>query len=428
MNYKETIGWLFSQLPMYQRQGKVAFKKDLKNIKLLCEYLNSPQNKFKSIHIAGTNGKGSVSHILASVFQTAGYKTGLYTSPHLKDFRERIKVNGEMISENEVVEFVKENKSIFEGIKPSFFEMTVAMAFNYFAKEKVDIAIIETGMGGRFDSTNILNPVLTAITNISFDHTQFLGDTIEKIAFEKAGIIKEKIPIIIGEINSKSKKVFIDVANKKNASIYFADSEYKINYALLNKDYKQVFNVEKDDTIIYKNLTTDLIGLYQKKNIITSLKIIDLITESYQISEKDIFSGVLNVSKNTGFAGRWYILGHNPLIVADTGHNIAGINEVLNQLKAIAYKKLHFIFGTVNDKNIDSILNLLPKNAVYYFTQADIPRALSVKSLKENAEKYSLKGNMYLNTKDAFNAAKHNADSSDFILIGGSTFIVAELI
>ncbi len=428
MTYSETIDYLFSQLPMYQRQGKAAFKKDLTNIIALCKHNNNPQTKFKSIHIAGTNGKGSVSHILASVLQTAGYKTGLYTSPHLKDFRERIRVNGEMISKADVIQYVDENKSFFETQKPSFFEMTVAMAFNHFANEEVDIAIIETGMGGRLDSTNILNSILTVITNISLDHTQFLGDSIEEIAFEKAGIIKEKTPIVIGETNTKSASVFIETANKKNAPIYFADSEYQINYALLNTDYKQVFNVEKNETIIYKNLTTDLIGLYQKKNIITSLKIIDLLSNTFQISTKNLFSGILNVQKNTGLAGRWQILGYNPLIVADTGHNIAGIQEVLKQLKTTAYKKLHFIFGTVNDKNIDSILNLLPKNAVYYFAQANIPRSLDVNILKENAKNYNLKGNIYLNTTDAFETAKQSAEESDLILIGGSTFIVAEII
>jgi len=428
MTYPKTIEYLFSQLPMYQRQGKAAFKKDLTNIIALCKHNNNSQTKFKSIHIAGTNGKGSVSHILASVFQTAGYKTGLYTSPHLKDFRERIRINGEMISEENVIQYVDENKGFFESQKPSFFEMTVAMAFNYFAEQEVDIAIIETGMGGRLDSTNILKPILTAITNISLDHTQFLGETIEKIAFEKAGIFKDRTPIVIGETKAESANVFIDTANKKNAPIYFADSEYQINYALLNTDYKQVFNVEKNGTIIYKNLTTDLIGLYQKKNIITSLKIIDLLSNTFQISTENLFSGILNVQKNTGLAGRWQILGYNPLIVADTGHNIAGIKQVLKQLETTAYKKLHFIFGTVNDKKIDSILKLLPKNAVYYFTQANIPRSLDVSILKEKANKYNLKGNVYLNTTDAFETAKQSAEESDLVLIGGSTFIVAEII
>jgi len=428
MDYKQTLNYLFNQLPMFQRQGQMALKKDLTNITALCKHDKNPHNKFKSIHIAGTNGKGSTSHIISSITQTAGYKTGLYTSPHLKDFRERIKINGEMISEDDVIKYVKENKEYFEVIKPSFFEMTVAMAFNYFAKNEVDIAIIETGLGGRLDSTNIINPILSVITNISLDHTQFLGNTIKKIAFEKAGIIKENIPIIIGETNNLSSEVFIETAKKKNAPIYFADKEYKIEYSLLNKDYKQVFNVKKNNTLIYENLTTDLLGLFQKKNVITSLKAIDLISEILNISDSNIYNGLYNIQNNTGFAGRWNILGFNPLIVADTGHNVAGINEVISQLNATAYKKLHFIFGAVNDKDIDKILKLLPKDAIYYFTQANIPRALNAKILQKKAEKYNLKGEIYLKTKSAFNIAKQNAEKHDLILIGGSTFIVAELI
>ncbi len=428
MNYLETIAYLFSQLPMYQRQGKVAFKKDLKNIIALCEHNKNPQEKFKSVHIAGTNGKGSVSHILASVLHTAGYRVGLYTSPHLKDFRERIRINGKMISENEVTDYVNENKSFFEVQNPSFFEMTVAMAFHYFAKYNVDIAIIETGLGGRLDSTNILKPVLCGITNISLDHTQFLGNTISEIAYEKAGIIKENIPIVIGETNIESYPVFIKTAKNKNANIYFADSEYQIEYALLNKDYKQVFNVKRNNEIVFKNLTTDLIGLYQKKNVVTALKMIELLSKSFNIKKEHIYSGLLNVQKNTGFAGRWQVIGYNPLVVADTGHNIAGINEVLIQLKATAYKELHFIYGTVNDKDIDNILKLLPKNAEYYFTQANIPRSLEVNILKEKANKFNLKGNAFTNTEDAYFSAKQKAEEFDLILIGGSTFVVAELI
>jgi len=428
MTYKQTIEYLFSQLPMYQRQGQLAFKKDLTNIIALCEHNNNPQNNFVSIHIAGTNGKGSVSHILASILQTAGYKTGLYTSPHLKDFRERIRINGKMISENSVINYVKNNSLIFEDTKPSFFEMTVAMAFNHFAKNKVDIAIIETGLGGRLDSTNIIKPILSVITNISIDHTQFLGNTIKEIALEKAGIIKEKTPIVIGETNNISSKVFIEIANKKNAPIYFADSEYKIHYSLLNTDYKQVFNIEKNNNLFYENLITDLIGLYQKKNVITSLKAIDIISKKFNISQANIYDGFLNVQKHTGLAGRWNVLNFNPLTVADTGHNVAGINEVVSQIKNTAYKKLHFIYGTVNDKNINEILELLPKNANYYFTQAKIPRALNAKKLKDKAYKIGLTGNSYSNTKDAFNEAKKNAHKEDLILIGGSTFIVAELI
>ena len=428
MNYTETLKYMFSQLPMFQRQGKTAFKKDLTNIKLLCNNLENPQNKFKSVHIAGTNGKGSVSHTLASVLQTAGYKVGLYTSPHLKDFKERIRINGKMISENDVVNFVKENKSIFEEIKPSFFEMTVAMAFKYFAENKVDIAIIETGLGGRLDSTNIITPILSVITNISFDHTQFLGNTIKKIALEKAGIIKGNIPVVIGETHEESSKVFLEIAKNNNSKIYFADKEYRIDYSMLSEDYKQIFNVEKQNKIIYKGLKTDLLGLYQKKNVISSLKAIDIISKEYKISKENIYNGLLNVQKNTGFAGRWNILEYNPLIVADTGHNIAGINEVINQLKATAYKKLHFIYGCVNDKDIDNILELLPKDAIYYFTEAKIPRALDAKKLQKKARAYNLFGEVFNNTNNALKKAKKNADKMDLILIGGSTFIVAELI
>ncbi|MCD4793359.1 MAG: bifunctional folylpolyglutamate synthase/dihydrofolate synthase [Bacteroidales bacterium] len=428
MNYQETIEWLFSRLPMFQRQGKIAYKKDMSNITALCKLNDNPQNKFKSIHIAGTNGKGSVSHILSSVLQTAGYKTGLYTSPHLKDFRERIRINGKMISEESVINFVKRFMPDFIKIKPSFFEMSVAMAFDHFAENKVDFAIIEVGLGGRLDSTNIITPILSVITNISIDHTQFLGNTTEEIAQEKAGIIKPNIPVVIGEKDEKTSDIFIKKAKKNDSDIYFADSEYNIDCSLLNTDYKQVFNVRKNHQLIFKNLTTDLIGLYQKKNIITSLKIIDFLSEKYSISEDNIYSGLLNVHNNTGFAGRWHILGYNPLIVADTGHNIAGINEILNQLKTTAYKQLHFIFGTVNDKDIDTILNLLPRTAVYYFTQANIPRALDETELQCKAKKFQLYGETYSTVNQAIKKAKEQANSSDMILICGSTFIVAEII
>ena len=428
MNYEETLDYMFSQLPMFQRQGRVAFKKDLTNIKKLCKHTENPQNKFNSIHIAGTNGKGSVSHTLASVLQTANYKVGLYTSPHLKDFRERIRINGKKIPKEYVIKFVKENKNYFEEIKPSFFEMTVAMAFKYFAENEIDIAIIETGLGGRLDSTNIIKPILSVITNISHDHTQFLGNTIKEIAFEKAGIIKKNIPIVIGETQKESSEVFIEVAKNKSSKIYFADKEYKIEYSMLNKDYKQIFNVKKKNNILYKGLQTDLLGLYQKKNVITSLKVINLISEKFNITENNIYNGLLNVQKNTGFAGRWNVIDFNPLIIADTGHNIAGINEVITQLKATAYKKLHFIYGCVNDKDIDNILEVLPKDAIYYFTQAKIPRSLDANILQKKAQNHGLKGEIFKKTEDAFKKAKRNAEKSDLILIGGSTFIVAELI
>jgi dihydrofolate synthase/folylpolyglutamate synthase len=427
MNYQETLKFLYSQLPMYQREGATAYKKDLTNSIKLSEHDGYPHKKFKSIHIAGTNGKGSVSHMLSSVLQDSGCKVGLYTSPHLKDFRERIKINGKMIPEEEVIKYVEKNKLFFEELKPSFFEMTVALAFQYFAKESVEIAIIETGLGGRLDSTNILTPVLSIITNISFDHTQLLGDTLEKIAFEKAGIIKPGIPVIIGESDKTTQSVFINRAKTLSSPIYFADKELQIDYSLISTDYKQIFNVERNQKAEYTNLISDLTGLYQKKNLITSLKAIDILKSEFLITDENIYSGILNVKKNTNFAGRWHILGFNPLIVADTGHNIAGIKEILIQLNATAYKRLHFIYGTVNDKDIDEILNVLPKDAEYYFTQANIPRALDAEILFKKAKQFNLSGKMYKDTQSAYKDALNNSEINDLILIGGSTFIVAEL-
>ena len=380
---------------MYQRQGKTAFKKNLNNIIALCRNSGNPQNSFKSIHIGGTNGKGSVSHILASVLQTAGYKTGLYTSPHLKDFRERIKINGEMIPEKDVINFVEKNKLFFEELKPSFFEMTVAMAFEYFAKQKVDIAIIEVGLGGRLDSTNIINPLVSVITNISFDHTQMLGNTLPEIAREKAGIIKENTPVIIGEYQKELADVFIETAKNKNAPVYFADNELSCDYTMINTDYKQVLNIKKNNKPYLFNLKTDLLGIYQKKNIITALKTIELLRDTFNISTENIYSGIENVKNNTGFYGRWQIIGYKPLIIADTGHNEAGLKEIISQLKNTAYKRLHFIFGTVNDKNINKNLSLLPKDAVYYFTKAKIPRAFDEKVLAERAKKFNLYGKSF---------------------------------
>ncbi|RLD52203.1 MAG: bifunctional folylpolyglutamate synthase/dihydrofolate synthase [Bacteroidetes bacterium] len=428
MNYKETLEYLFSKLPMYQRQGKIAFKKNLDNILLLCEHSGNPQNKFKTIHIGGTNGKGSVSHILASVLQTAGYNTGLYTSPHLKDFRERIKINGNMISEKKIIDYVEKNTSYFEKLQPSFFEMTVALAFDYFADQNVDIAVIEVGLGGRLDSTNIINPILSVITNISYDHTQFLGETLAEITQEKAGIIKENTPVVIGEFQEEIADVFITKAKEKNAPIYFADKELSCEYQMLSTDYKQILNINKNMKSVYFNLKTDLIGAYQKKNIICALKTIDILKDQFYISEETIYKGISNVTKNTHFKGRWHILGNNPLIIADTGHNEAGIKEIISQIKNTAYKKLHFIFGTVNDKNIDTILSLLPADALYYFTKAQIPRALNEDILSKKAEKFNLIGNKFLKVKDAFKAAKQSASPEDLIFIGGSTFIVAEII
>ena len=400
MNYKDTLNYLFSQLPMYQRTGVAAYKKDIGNIIKACDFLNNPQEKFKSIHIAGTNGKGSTAHLLSSVLQEAGYKTGLYTSPHLVDFRERIKINGKKISEEHVIDFVNSNKENFETINMSFFEYTVAMAFYEFEKEKVDIAIIETGLGGRLDSTNIVNPLLSIITNIGYDHMNLLGDSLEEIAFEKAGIIKENTPVLIGKKQQEIDHVFKKQANKKNASLTYA------------KRFDNQFSEEIPD--------------YQKENINTVISAIDVL--NWNINNEEINSGIKNVKINTGLRGRWEVLSTKPKIVCDTGHNIDGINQVINHLEKIKYGKLHFVFGTVNDKKLDNILNILPKDGIYYFCKAKIDRALDAEKLKSLCESKNIFGESYSSVTSALNAAKKNSENEDLILIGGSTFVVAEVL
>jgi len=429
MNYKETLDWLFNQLPMYQRQGKAAYKANLDNTLDLDDYFDHPHRKFKSIHVAGTNGKGSVSHMLASVLYESGYKVGLYTSPHLKDFRERIKVNGTMVSEEFVVQFVHDHQNKFKEIQPSFFEMTVAMAFDYFEKQKVDVAIVEVGMGGRLDSTNIIDPDLSIITNIGLDHTAFLGNTLEEIAHEKAGIIKNNIPVIIGQNQLETKSVFEKIAKNENTTLYFADEYYQIDYEMLSLDNKQVFNIKSDEVIIFDKLKLDLLGIYQKKNILTVLKAIDLLVEQdYKIDKNSMYSGLSSVISNTGLMGRWQILDVNPLVICDTGHNQEGISSIIDQIKKTPHKDLHIVFGVVDDKNIDRILDLLPRNAKYYFAKAKIPRALDQEILKEKAKKYNLLGDSYSNVTDALKNAKKNAGLNDLIFIGGSTFVVAEVV
>jgi dihydrofolate synthase/folylpolyglutamate synthase len=429
MNYKETLDWLFNQLPMYQRQGKAAYKADLDNTLELDNYFGHPHKKFKSIHIAGTNGKGSVSHMLASVLQESGYRVGLYTSPHLKDFRERIKIDGEMISEEFVIDFVRKYSSKFEEIKPSFFEMTVAMAFDYFAKEKIDVAVVEVGMGGRLDSTNIILPELSIITNIGLDHTVFLGDTLGKVAYEKAGIIKKNTPTIIGETQKETKDVFNQIAQEKGSEIFFADKSFSIDYEMLSLDSKQVFNIKSDDQIVYENLKLDLLGSYQKKNVISVLKGIDILVEKdFKINKESIFIGLSKVIKNTGLMGRWQILGVNPLTICDTGHNQEGMSLVVEQINQTPHKDLHFILGVVDDKDLAKILKLLPKTAKYYFTKAQIPRALDHDLLKNKAENWNLKGDSYKSVQEALKNAKKNAGLNDLIFIGGSTFVVAEVV
>lgn len=429
MDYNQTLNWLFNQLPMYQRQGKAAYKADLNNTLELDRYFNYPHKKFKSIHVAGTNGKGSVSHMIASVLQESGYKVGLYTSPHLRDFRERIKINGEMISEDFVVDFVNKHQSKFEEIEPSFFEMTVAMAFDYFAKQKIDIAVVEVGMGGRLDSTNIISPELSVITNIGFDHTAFLGNTLAEIANEKAGIIKENIPVVVGETQLETEGVFKEKAKEKDTEIYFADQKYEVGYALLSTDNKQVFQVYEGESKKYKDLKLDLLGSYQLNNLKTVLNAFDLLSNRLnKITIESIYNGLEKVVENTGLLGRWQILGVKPLTICDTGHNKEGLTYIIEQIKQTVYKKLHFVLGVVDDKNIDQILEMMPKDALYYFTNAKIPRALNKDVLKTKAEKYSLKGLSYETVEDALKNAKKNAGDNDLIFIGGSTFVVAEVV
>ena len=392
---------------MYQRIGAAAYKPDLKNTIALCKLLGNPENKFRSVHIAGTNGKGSVSHMLAAVLQCAGYKVGLYTSPHLKDFRERIKINGKMIPEKAIINFVEKHKSHFEKINLSFFEWTVGLAFDYFSKEKVDIAVIETGLGGRLDSTNVITPLLSIITNISYDHQNLLGNTLEKIAEEKAGIIKKNGIVLIGERQKESQKVFIKKAKQEKALILFSEDHIK--------------NI--------KNIECGLKGRYQEKNIPTVLVASEILYElGWNMNAKAITKGIKEVTTLTGFRGRWEILSKQPYTVADIAHNEAGIQEVLKQVKTIPHKKLHIVLGTVNDKDVNKILSLLPKNAIYYFCNASIPRALDAKTLYEQAKQFGLKGIVGKSVNSALNAAKKNASIKDMILITGSAFVVAEAI
>ena len=426
MDYQETIDFMFNSLPMFQRQGKAAYKANLDNSIAFDKHLRYPHKDFKSIHIAGTNGKGSTSHMLASILQEAGYRVGLYTSPHLKDYRERIRINGEMIPKAFVVDFIENNKAFISEISPSFFEMTVFLAFEYFKESKIDIAIIETGMGGRLDSTNLIKPELSIITNISLDHTQFLGDTIKKIAIEKAGIIKEKTPVIIGESNISYNSVFIEKAKQKNSNIIFADQLYKIPYGLNSLNQTQSFDVLKEEGKAFEGIEIDLLGHYQKKNLCTVLASLEFI--NLDIPKATIYNGLKNIIKNTNLMGRWQTLGSNPQIICDTGHNEAGVKLILEQLKQTAYKDLHIVWGMVNDKSIDRIMAILPKDAAYYFTKANIPRALNEVELHNIAKKYNLKGRSFSTVASAIREAELSANQNDLIFIGGSTFVVAELV
>lgn len=432
MTYQETLDYMYDQLPMFHRVGSVAYKANLDNTIAICNLLNNPQHQFKTIHVAGTNGKGSTSHLLASVLQSSGLKVGLYTSPHLKDFRERIKINGELIPQEQVINFINSYKCDFEKIQPSFFEMTVGLAFNYFASEKVDIAVIEVGLGGRLDSTNVIIPEIAVITNISFDHTLLLGDTLKKIAAEKAGIIKKNIPVVIGETQIETQDVFTEKSKEQRTSIFFADKIYRSqNPTHINKNNKLLLcmDIYKQNQLYYKNLEIALPGLYQLKNSQTVLAAIDLLNEKgYGLTETIVRDGLRKVVSQTGLQGRWQLLGEEPLIIADIGHNEAGVKEVVEQLNKTLYQNLHMVLGMVNDKDISAVLSLLPTNANYYFCKAAIPRAMEASVLAELAKSKKLLGETYSSVTSALNAAKVKAKKNDLILITGSTFIVAEAI
>ncbi|MEO5570971.1 MAG: folylpolyglutamate synthase/dihydrofolate synthase family protein [Bacteroidia bacterium] len=433
MTYKQTLDYFYSQLPMFHRVGAAAYKADLNNTIAICNLLDNPQNSFKSVHIAGTNGKGSVSHMLAAVLQEGGYKTGLYTSPHLKDFRERIRVNGKMISKKYVCDFTTKYKKDFNKIKPSFFEMTVGLAFDYFKEKKVDVAIIETGLGGRLDSTNIITPILSVITNIGWDHANLLGNTLQKIAAEKAGIIKKNITVIIGETQPETKNVFIAKARAENAELFFADENYT---AVLIKDgslKNGLLNVKMIDAEFaalqfYQRVQLDLTGHYQLKNICTVFQSWRLLYNHFQIEQKDFFSALKKVKQLTGLRGRWEIISKSPLTICDTGHNADGIKEVLKQLRKSKHKQLHFVLGMVNDKDVLGILKLLPCKAIYYFCKANIPRGMDAYELAQFAKIYNLKGEIYSSVKNALKEAQKAAAKNDLVFVGGSTFTVAEVL
>ncbi|SDB84438.1 bifunctional folylpolyglutamate synthase/dihydrofolate synthase [Williamwhitmania taraxaci] len=429
MNYQETLEYLFNQLPMFQRQGKSAYKADLVNTLLLDEHFCHPHCQFKSIHIAGTNGKGSTSHMLASVLGAAGYKVGLYTSPHLRDFRERIKVDGVMISEESVVQFVETNKSIFEQVKPSFFEMTVALAFSYFAEQKVDVAVVEVGLGGRLDSTNIITPELCVITNIGLDHTDLLGDTIEKIAGEKAGIIKPGVPVVQGESNIAYNYVFEQKAKEQSAPYTLASDVFRVESSGLAEGGLHWFSVSRIGSEEKDFVEVDLAGDYQAKNVITVLAALDRIKDIWpNVNAESIKTGLRNAGSTTGLLGRWQVLAHNPMVVCDTGHNVDGISYVVKQLARTPHSHLHMVIGMVADKDIRGVLQLLPVDATYYFTNAAIPRAMEAEALQKLAAEFGLKGDFFTSVDEALREAKKNAKANDLVFIGGSTFVVAEVV
>jgi len=414
---------------MFTRIGEAALKKDLHNTIALCAQLGDPQDHFKTIHVGGTNGKGSTSHMLSAILQEAGYKTGLYTSPHLKDFRERIKINGAMVSESFVTDFVESQNKFITELQPSFFEVTVGLAFSYFASEKVDVAIIEVGLGGRLDSTNIVHPDLSVITNISLDHTNILGNTIAEIAYEKAGIIKSGIPAVIGERVENSADVFINKATEVGAELHFASDEIRLVDSNKTGEMLQLTLTDRHNNELYKNLELDLTGTYQLKNVRTVIAAVIVLRKiGYHISDKHVYAALKKVKTLTGLQGRWQQLGTNPTVICDTGHNVAGIQEILQNINQTQHQQLHMVIGFVKDKDISSILAMLPKDAIYYFTEPQLERALPAAELAERSAEFGLQGQTIINILDALETARRGAAQSDLIFVGGSTFVVAEVL
>ena len=429
MTYKETLDFLYSQLPAYHRIGKAAYKDNLNNTLALDEYFGYPHRKYMTIHVAGTNGKGSVSHMIASVLQEAGYRTGLYTSPHLKDFRERIKINGEMIGEKAVVSFAEDHSRIIESINPSFFELSVAMAFSYFALKDIDIAVVEVGLGGRLDSTNIISPIISLITNIGHDHMDLLGNTLAKVAREKAGIIKNGIPVVIGESKPETHDVFVSAAKHSMSDIYFAEASCLCKLGDMKSDMSgRSYSLHETTTNKCISGIIPLAGDYQQVNLRTLFQLFSCLKVKLRLNERDMTDGISNVIKNTGLQGRWQILRRDPLVICDTGHNPEGLEYVMNQVRQVPATKRHMIIGFVSDKDLNSILPLFPADAEYYFAKAAVPRAMNENILKAEASRFGLHGNSYMSVNEAFKSALALADPTDLIFIGGSTFVVAEVI
>ncbi|MBO7068657.1 MAG: bifunctional folylpolyglutamate synthase/dihydrofolate synthase [Bacteroidaceae bacterium] len=425
MTYQEATTYLFTAAPLFQNIGAGAYKEGLSNTQLLDKHFNHPHRNYRTIHVGGTNGKGSTSHTLAAVLQSQGYRVGLYTSPHLVDFRERIRVNGEMIPQQRVIDFIEKERSFFEPLHPSFFELATALAFQYFAEMKVDVAVIEVGLGGRLDCTNIIQPDLSIITNISFDHVQFLGNTLPKIAYEKAGIIKRQVPAVIGEAgDGEVRAVFEEEARKVGTELIFAEEEDELTGFSLSPVTGYTYSTKS-----YGELHGQLSGYCQEKNIRTILAAIKVLNQSgYGIDTEAVKEGVSNVCQLTGLMGRWQTISTHPLTICDTGHNVGGMQYITRQLQETPHRKLHIIIGMVNDKDVNTVLSMLPKDATYYFTQASVARAMPVEEFAEIAQKHNLHGSCYANVGTAYSAARQNADENDMIFVGGSTFIVADML